>query len=75
MVAVIEAILTEELRRQRAGDHGGRSRCADHGTSDAGRLEKETNPGYSAIGRLKGLAELRGGELALKRLTDCRSGK
>lgn len=61
MVGVIRALLGEESRRRRSGrtDHEIPMR-PDHGHLLADDINKKTNPGYSYVGRLKGLAELRG---------------
>ena len=66
LVSVVAAILSEEQRRKKAGDLRPIPMRPDHGHQMLDDLHKKTNPGYSAIGRLKGLAEVRGVELALK---------
>ncbi|WP_194438236.1 mannonate dehydratase [Vibrio fluminensis] len=67
MYGVVMAILEEEQRREETGDLRKIPMRPDHGHQMLDDLKKKTNPGYSAIGRLKGLAEVRGLELALKR--------
>lgn len=66
MVAVIAALLDEEKRRRAEGreDHRIAMR-PDHGQEILDDLTRGAQPGYPAIGRLKGLAELRGIERAL----------
>ena len=61
MFAMVKAALLEERRRKETGRSDWEIPMRpDHGHQMLDDLEKHTNPGYSAIGRLKGLAELRG---------------
>jgi mannonate dehydratase len=67
MVALIAAIVEEEARRKAAGrkDHQIPMR-PDHGQDILDDLNRRSQPGYPTIGRLKGLAELRGVMRALQ---------
>ncbi|MDO6585103.1 mannonate dehydratase [Salipiger sp. 1_MG-2023] len=61
MVALVAAVLRQERKRREAGraDWSIPFR-PDHGQNILDDLTRRTQPGYPAIGRLKGLAELRG---------------
>ena len=66
MVAVVHALLEEQGRRRSAGDEAWRIPFRpDHGHELLDDVGKATHPGYPAIGRMRGLAEIRGVMTAL----------
>ena len=67
MVALIAEIVAEEARRRKEGRSDAEIPMRpDHGQDILDDLNRRSQPGYPTIGRLKGLAELRGVMRALE---------
>ncbi|HAQ21466.1 MAG TPA: mannonate dehydratase [Prolixibacteraceae bacterium] len=68
MYPIVKALLKEQIRRKESGRKDFRIPFRpDHGVKMLDDYNRSANPGYPLIGRLKGLAELSGMQMAIER--------
>jgi len=68
MYPIIKALLQEQIRRKETGRKDFRIPFRpDHGVKMLDDFNRTANPGYPLIGRLKGLSELAGMQMAIER--------
>jgi len=66
--SIVKSLVLEEEKRKKEGRADWKIPFRpDHGNQMFEDVNKSTNPGYSLFGRMKGLAELRGLELGIRR--------
>ena len=68
LIGIVAEIVKEERRRIAARENAWIPFRADHGQELLTDREREASPGYPAVGRLRGLAELRGAMRMAERL-------
>jgi mannonate dehydratase len=68
LVGIMIEVVHEKRRRSSCGDNRSLPYRADHGQELLNDRERGAAPGYPAVGRLRGLAELRGAFMMAERL-------
>lgn len=69
MYAVLKALLEEQKRRKESGRQDLKMPFRpDHGLKILDDFNRESNPGYPLVGRMKGLAEITGLEMGIERM-------
>jgi len=76
MLRILQLLLNEQKKRFAAGrNDSSLPMRVDHGLRMLTDFLNEYNPGYPLIGRMRGLAELRGLEYGIERLSSAGKGK
>ncbi len=71
MFPIVTLLLQEQYRRQNEGREDVRIPFRpDHGKKILDDFQRESNPGYPLVGRMKGLSELNGLQIAIKRIIE-----
>jgi mannonate dehydratase len=67
LIGIVIEVMHEQRRRELSGDPRSLPFRADHGQELLNDRDRGAAPGYPAVGRLRGLAELRGAFMMAER--------